>query len=248
MGTTHAAYRVFAKRLGILLCASSLLTACASAPPLGGAPGLDVVSASQLPTPIPGAGIHAARPYHVGPFDKLRIDVFGIEELSDREVQVDAAGRVSFPLVGSIEAAGKTPSAIEAELENALSAQFIRNPQVTVNLEETVSQVVTVDGQVREPGLYPVIGRMTLMQGVATASGLTEFAKVDDVVVFREADGQRYAALYNLGAIRRGIYSDPEIYAGDVVVVGESNSRRLFRDILAATPLLTAPIIALLQN
>ena len=150
--------------------------------------------------------------------------------------------------MGSFEAAGKTPREIATGLEAALRGQFVRNPQVRVNLEETVSQVVTVDGQVREPGLYPVVGRMTLMQGVATARGLTEFAKIEDVVIFRESEGQRYAALYNLGAIRRGIYTDPEIYAGDVVVVGESNSRRLFRDILAATPLLTAPIIAVLQN
>ena len=231
-----------------LALAGTALTACGSRPPLGGASGLQVVAASELPPPRAGEQNYGARPYLVGPFDKLKIDVFGVEDLSEREVQIDASGRASFPLVGSFEAAGKTPRQIEEELEAALSGRYIRDPQVTVNLEETVSQVVTMDGQVREPGLYPVMGRMTLMQGVATASGLTEFAKVDDVVIFREAEGQRFAALYNLGAIRRGIYADPEIHAGDIVVVGESNSRRLFRDILAASPLLTAPIIALLQN
>ncbi|MEO0906786.1 MAG: polysaccharide biosynthesis/export family protein [Pseudomonadota bacterium] len=236
------------RHLAVLALFAGTLSACASTPPLGGAAGLQVVSAETLPAPAPGQGIYQARPYLVGPYDKLKIDVFGIEELSEREVQIDASGRASFPLVGSFEAAGKTPREIESELQAALKGEFIRDPQVTVNLEETLSQVVTLDGQVREPGLYPVIGRMTLMQGVATARGLTELAKVDDVVIFREADGQRYAALYNLGAIRRGIYADPEIYAGDIVVVGESNSRRLFRDILAASPLLTAPIIALLQN
>ncbi|MHA7820552.1 MAG: polysaccharide biosynthesis/export family protein [Erythrobacter sp.] len=240
--------RLISTPFAALALATSGLAGCATTPPLGGAAGLQVVGAAELPSPVPGESSFEARPYLVGPFDKLKIDVFGIEDLSGREVQIDASGRASFPLVGSFEAAGKTPRQIETELEEALKGQFIRNPQVTVNLEETVSQVVTVDGQVREPGLYPVLGRMTLMQGVATASGLTEFAKVEDVVIFREANGQRYAALYNLGAIRRGIYHDPEIYAGDVVVVGESHSRRLFRDILAATPLLTAPIIALLQN
>lgn len=231
-----------------LLLAATGLAGCASAPPLGGDPGIAVVSASELPPPRAGDGTYGARPYLVGPFDKLKIDVFGIDDLSKREIQIDASGRASFPLVGSFEAAGKTPRQIEELLEAALSGRYVRDPQVTVNLEETVSQVVTVDGQVREPGLYPVIGRMTLMQGVATARGLTEFARIDDVVIFREAGGQRYAALYNLGAIRRGAYPDPEIHAGDIVVVGDSNSRRLFRDILAATPLLTAPIIALLQN
>ena len=240
--------RRLARHLAVLALLASTLSACASTPPLGGAAGLQVVSADALPAPVPGQGIYQARPYLVGPYDKLKIDVFGIDELSEREVQIDASGRASFPLVGSFEAAGKTPREIERELQTALKGEFIRDPQVTVNLEEALSQVITLDGQVREPGLYPVIGRMTLMQGVATARGLTELAKVDDVVIFREADGQRYAALYNLGAVRRGIYADPEVFAGDIVVVGESNSRRLFRDILAASPLLTAPIIALLQN
>ena len=75
---------------------------------------------------------------------------------------------------------------------------------MTVNLKETVSQVITVDGQVTEPGLYPVVGRMTLMRAVATAKGLSEFAKLNDVVVFRTVKGQKLAALYDLHAIRRG--------------------------------------------
>lgn len=209
---------------------------------------LTVIDDGGLPAPASGDRVFESRPYFVGPFDVLTIDVFGIKELEQRKVQVDAAGRAAFPLVGSFIAAGKTPSEIAQEVEEKLSGKYVRDPQVTVNLEETVSQVVTVDGQVQKPGLYPVIGEMSLMQGVATSGGLTEFAKLDDVVIFREAGGQRYAALYNLGAIRRGIYPDPEIFAGDIVIVGDSNARRLFRDILAATPLLTAPVIALLQN
>ena len=192
--------------------------------------------------------VGASRPYLVGPFDKLLIDVFGVEAMSERKVQVDASGRISFPLVGSFEVAGLTPFEIEDELETRLAQAFVRDPQVTVNLEETVSQVITVDGQVMKPGLYPVLGRMTLMQTIATAQGTSEFAKLEDVVVFRTSEGQRYAALYNLAAIRRGYYDDPEMYAGDVVVVGESRARRLFRDLLAISPLLTSPLVAVLNN
>lgn len=232
-----------------LLGALSLaLAACASkTPPLQSTPTLSVVDQGALPPPT----LHQfqqARPYVVGAYDELTISVFGIEEMSNRAVQVDAAGNISFPLVGSIQAAGKTPREIEREIEAGLRNSYVRDPQVTVNLTKTVSQVVTVDGQVTQPGLYPVVGQMTLMQAVATARGATEFAKLEDVVVFRRSGGQRYAALYNLGAIRRGYYDDPQVYAGDVVVVGESRARRMFRDILAATPLLTTPIIALLQN
>jgi len=224
------------------------LGACVSTPPLRTSESVTVVPNTALPPPQGGDLYSQDRPYLIGPFDKIRIDVFGIPELSERIIQVDAGGRASFPLAGSFQAAGLTPNQVAEELTRRLSGNYIRDPQVTVNLEETVSQVVTVDGQVVRPGLYPVVGRMTLMRAVATAGGAGEFARLDDVVVFRTVAGQRYAALYNLRAIRRGAYSDPEIFANDIVVVGDSQARRLFRDILQASPLITTPIVALLQT
>ena len=226
-----------------LLCLG--LGGCANTPKIGGAAGLNVVQSAELPPP--DRLVRDVRPYYIGPFDKLTIDVFGIAELSNKEVQVDAGGRMSFPLIGSVEASGKTPSEIATVMEERLRGQYIRNPQVTVNLKETVSQVITIEGEVREPGLYPVVGRMTLLRAVATAKGTTEFTNLKDIVVFRTAGGQKYAALYNLSAIRNGVYPDPEVYANDVVMVGESRGRRLFRDLLSAAPLLTTPLIIALQ-
>ena len=133
-------------------------------------------------------------------------------------------------------------------LESRLRGAYVRDPQVTVNLKETVSQVITVDGQVKEPGLYPVVGRMTLMRAVATAKGAAEFAKLEDVVIFRTVKGQKLAALYNLRAIRRGAYQDPEVFANDVVVVGDSKARRLFKDLLQIIPALSTPIVVALQR
>lgn len=226
---------------------SLLLVSCGGTPELRTSEAVKVVPSSQLPPPGRADLFSADRAYLIGPFDKLKIDVFGIPDLSEREIQVDASGRASFPLAGSFQAAGKTPNELADELESLLAGEYIRDPQVTVNLDETVSQVVTVDGQVTRPGLYPVLGRMTLMKAVATAGGTAEFAKLEDVVVFRTVGGDRYAALYNLKAIRRGLYTDPEVFANDVVVVGESQARRLFRDALQAAPLLTSPLVYLLQ-
>ena len=96
--------------------------------------------------------------------------------------------------------------------------------------------------------MYPVVGEMTLMRAVASARGLAEFAKLDDVVVLRTVNGQRYAGLYNLAAIRRGNYPDPRVYANDTVVVGDSSARRLFKDFLQVVPLLTTPIIVAFQR
>lgn len=236
------------KKFTLPLVALSLLAGCAGPGQLGGASNITVMQGSELPAPDRADLLSESRPYLIGPFDKLMIDVFGIEELSQKEVQTDASGRISFPLAGVIEAAGKTPAEIEDEIEARLRSRYVRDPQVTVNLKETVSQVITVDGQVKKPGLYPVIGKMTLMRAVATAEGTAEFAKLDDVVIFRTVNGQQLAALYNLKAIRRGNYADPEVFANDVVVVGDSQARRLFRDALQVVPLLTTPLIIALQN
>ena len=238
----------FMKKITLPLVALSLLAGCAGSGQLGGASNITVMQGSELPAPDRTDLLSESRPYLIGPFDKLMIDVFGIEELSKKEVQTDASGRISFPLAGVIEAAGKTPAEIEDEIEARLRSRYVRDPQVTVNLKETVSQVITVDGQVKRPGLYPVIGKMTLMRAVATAEGTAEFAKLDDVVIFRTVNGQQLAALYNLKAIRRGNYADPEVFANDVVVVGDSQARRLFRDALQVVPLLTTPLIIALQN
>lgn len=218
-----------------------LLAACGHTTPLGG-PAVEVSGLDGLPSPTREDRVSSARPYLVGPYDKLRIDVFGVPELQ-REVQIDASGRLSFPLAGVIEASGKTPDEIAALIRERLSGQYVRDPQVTVNLAETVSQMVTVDGQVKRPGLYPVLGRMTLMRAIATASGTDEFAKLDDVVIFRQVNGQQMAGLYNLQGIRRGNYSDPEIYANDVIIVGTSEARRMFKDIIQGSSLITTPLI-----
>jgi len=235
-------------RAVLLALVAASLASCAHGPaPLTG-PTLAVLPMTELPPPSPEMAGGGTRPYHLGPLDKIDIEVFGVEELSRREVQADASGRVSFPLAGTIDASGMTTQELATEIENRLRVRYIRDPHVTVNLKDAVSQTVTVDGEVREPGRYPVVGRMTLMRAVASAKGLTEFARISQVVVFRTVGEQHMAALYDLGAIRGGRYADPEIFPEDIVVVGDSPGRRLFRDILSAAPLLTAPVIALLQN
>lgn len=225
-----------------------LVSACASSQISTGRHGdLTVVAQNELPAPTDTDLYTAARPYRIGPFDTLTINVFGIEELSKLDIQTDASGRISFPLAGTIEAVGHTPAEVADILRARLVSAHVREPQVTVNLKETVSQVVTIDGEVREPGLYPVIGNMTLMRAIATAKGTTELAETSNVIVFRKVNGEKMAALYNLKAIREGYYSDPDLYPNDVVVVSDSESRRFFRDALGILPALTYVVVALIN-
>lgn len=215
-------------------------TACAT-PKVGEIPGVTAV-VSELPVPSRGDLTADERPYYLGPYDKLTIEVFGMPDLR-RTVQVDASGRLSYPLAGTVEVSGRTAPEVADLLADRLKASYVRDPQVTVNLEEALSQTLTVDGQVARPGAFPVIGSMTLNRAIARAGGLTALARKSDVVIFRTVDGQQYAGLYNLEAIRRGNYPDPEVYSSDVIIVGESAARRLFQDALGASSLLSPLII-----
>lgn len=227
----------------LALIAGLTLASCASTPKIGGDPGLTVLPASEMPPPNRTDMINSGSSYYLGPLDRLTIDVLDIEELSMRELQVDASGHIAFPLAGIIDVNGRTPGEVQAIIAERLRAAQIRDPQVTVNLKETVSQMITVEGQVKRPGLFPIAGRMSLMRAVALAQGTDELSRLDDVVVFRTVNGQRLAALYDLHAIRHGVYPDPAIYPNDVVMVGDSNARRLFRDVLSIVPALATPIV-----
>lgn len=233
--------------LGLAVPAALVLAGCVSQAPLRSTADLTVVSDLEaLPPPTRSDLTPADRASFVGPLDTIAVDVFNIPELT-REVQVDAGGRISMPLIGTVEAGGKTSSELARAIEVALRAHYVRNPEVTINIRNSVSQVVTVDGQVVEPGLYPVTNQMTLLRAIASAKGMAEFAKLDDVVVLRTVGNKRMAGLYNIGAIRQGHYADPAIYANDIIVVGDSPQRRLFRDVIALSPLLAAPLLAILQ-
>jgi polysaccharide export outer membrane protein len=209
---------------------------------------VQVLTQEALPAPTGAEVVSVSRDYVIGPQDTLVIDVFGIQELTARDVVVDAAGRISFPIAGTIQAAGLTPPQLADELTVRLQQGYIKHPQVSVNVKEVVSRVVTVDGQVGRPGVYPVMGDMTLMRALATAEGVSEFASLEDVVIMRNVNGQRYAGLYNLAAIRRGNYPDPPVYGNDTVIVGDSAQRRLFDNLLKIAPILTTPLIIALQQ
>lgn len=231
---------------GVLLIAA-VLSGCGGRPRIESSARLTVVrDQAELPAPDRGDLTAADRPSLIGPLDTIQVDVLNVPELS-RELQVDASGRISMPLAGTIDARGKTADELARSIEAALRGRYVRNPEVIINIKSSVSQVVTVDGQVVEPGLYPVTNQMTLMRAIASAKGMTEFARAEEVVILRTVNGRKMAGLYNMGAIRSGAYDDPAIYANDVIVVGDSPQRRLFRDFVSLSPLLAAPLIAFLQ-
>lgn len=227
--------------------AVSAVGGCSHGPALTPRTQLQVLTQQELPTPNLQDLVQPSRNFVIGPYDKLSIDVYGTEDLKRERIEVDGSGQVQFPFAGTLQAGGKTPKEL-AEVITARISKYVRDPQVTVNLIEATSSAITVDGQVKKPGLYPVIGRMTLNRSIASAEGLSEFAKIEEVVVFRTVGGKDYAALYDLDAIRRGAYADPEIFANDIIVVGDSPSRRFMKDLVTIAPTIVAPIVTILAR
>lgn len=174
--------------------------------------------------------------YKLAPLDTLSVTVFQVPDLS-RDYLVDQSGRMTMPLIGRIEVTGLSTTELAKSLERRLSEKYMRDPNVTVTLKESASRVVTVDGSVRQPGIFPAVGALSLVQVVALARGTDDFANPHRVAIFRTIGGKRMAAAFDLTSIRRGEMQDPPIYPGDTVVVDGSNVKKAQRDVLQALPL-----------
>lgn len=222
------------KNLALALTAL-LITGCASGSQQLGS---NISAGSAAYQVIPAAQVagNVATDYRIGALDMLDVTVFQEPELSAKEIQVDASGRIALPLIGSVEASGKTATQLSRELELMLGAKYLREPQVTVTVASSVSQKVSVQGEVSQPGVYQLSGPTTLLDVISLAKGETEFATLAQVVVFRNVEGQRMGAVFDVASIRRGEAPDPVIQGNDLVVVGYSAARRFWRNILTVVP------------
>jgi len=179
-----------------------------------------------------GAGIAGpgSVDYKISALDVLDVSVFQVPDLT-KTVQVSSGGQISLPLIGTVTASGKTAGGLEKEIAAKLGAKYLQSPQVSVFVKEYTSQRVTVEGAVNKPGIYPMTGRTTLLQTIALAGGLDRVADPRGIVVFRQVDGKRTAAKFDLPEIRTGKASDPVVAGGDVVVVDQHGGKTALRGI-----------------
>lgn len=219
----------------LAVLSSVTLSACAANHPItnlpSGSAAYSVIPAAPA-TPLPSVA-----DYKIGSLDTLDVTVYQEPDLSAKALQVDAAGTIALPLVGTIEAKGKSPAELSRAIERILGAKYLRNPQVTVTVAASVSQKVSVEGEVTEPGVYPLTGPTTLLGVIAMAKGETEVARLREVVVFRTVNGQRMGAVFDVASIRRGLSADPVIQGNDMVVVGYSAARRFWKNVVSAAPM-----------
>ncbi len=186
-----------------------------------------------------GPAVQGAGDYRIGPEDTLEVDVFQLNDLN-RTVQVDATGHILMPLIGQVQAAGKTSEQLSHDIADQLGTKYVNNPQVTVVVKDAQGQRITVDGAVGQPGVYTLTGPTTLMQAVALAKGPdTKLANLHKVVVYRLVGAQRQTTNYDLQAIRDGKNADPLIYGKDVIVVDQSGGRTFLRDLGTVAPIVS---------
>jgi polysaccharide export outer membrane protein len=169
--------------------------------------------AAAVPTPI-----DLATAYQIGPEDVLEISVWKNPELS-RTVPVRPDGKVSLPLVNDIQAAGLTPIDLRDQVTTKL-AEYIPAPEVSVIVREVHSRKVTVAGAVKLPGRYELKSTMTVLEVIALAQGLTDFASRDRIVILRQ-NGQKTERIpFNYRKISDAAQQDNFlIRPGDIVFV-----------------------------
>lgn len=211
----------------------------ATNPSSGGSasPGVTQVNAAAFSASLPSGD------YKISPLDVLKVKVFQVKDL-DTSVTVASSGMISLPLIGDVRAAGKTAANLEAEIAQRLGAKYIQSPNVLVTITSYASQHFTVQGAVASPGIFPMSGPTSLLEGIAVAHGASNTADTNSVLVFRNIQGQRAAAKFDLAAIEAGKANDPELKAGDIIVVGNSAIRAAFSDF--STALSTAGIFKVL--
>jgi len=225
-----------ASRLLIAVVVALLLAACAS--PNRAAHSANMGRVLPPPDTTSASGAYeGATDYRVGAQALLEIRVFGVSDLS-HQARVNSNGMINVPLVGSVMAGGRTVPELEKELAAKYADGYLQNPQVSIFVKEYTSQRVTLEGAVKKPGIYPLTGKTTLLQAVAMAQGLDEFADLEGVVLFRHVNGERMAAAFDLAAVRRGAMPDPQVYGDDIIVIERSGSKSALREFLRTVPAL----------
>jgi polysaccharide export outer membrane protein len=208
-----------------------LLAACAS-----GRGGSIPYDKANFGVPDAPSVVAADDTYKLSPLDTVTVTVFQVPDLS-KDYAVDQSGRLSMPLLGRVDAVGLTTTELADRIAKGLDAKYLRAPNVTVTLKESISRVFTVDGSVRQPGVYQLSGSMSLVQAIAVAKGADELANPRRVAIFRTIAGKRSAAAFDLVSIRRGEAQDPTVYAGDMIVVDGSGVKSAQRNLLQSLPL-----------
>jgi polysaccharide export outer membrane protein len=156
----------------------------------------------------------------IGNDDVLAINVWKEPDIS-RSIPVRSDGKISLPLVGEVQAAGRTPMKLEDDIASRLK-NYISEPEVTVIVQQINSQKFNILGQVAKPGTYALTNNATVLDAIALAGGFRDFAKKKSVYILRQnSDGTRSRLPFNYKEVVKGEHPEENVklQARDTVVI-----------------------------
>jgi polysaccharide biosynthesis/export protein len=162
----------------------------------------------------------APKEYVIGPDDVLAVNVWKEPEIS-RTLPVRPDGNISLPLMGDLMASGRTPVQLQKEIKDHL-VEYLSNPEVTVLVQEAKSHKFNIIGEVEKPGSYVMGGPMTVLDAIALAGGVRDFARTTKIYVLRvNADGSRTRLPFNYKHVIKGndLHADVQLQPRDTIVV-----------------------------
>lgn len=179
---------------------------------------------AAVTTSAPPAAASSGKPHDdtfvIGNDDRLAIDVWSEPEIS-RSIPVRSDGRISLPLAGELQAAGKTPLQLERDIAAKLLS-YLTKPEVTVIVEQINSQKFNILGQVTKPGSYPLTAPTTVLDALAKAGGFQNFAKQKGIYILRLApNGSQLRIPFNYKDVIQGrnFAQNIQIQPNDTIVV-----------------------------
>ena len=206
--------------IACLLTLVGTISAQSSTPDaVGTVPQSPDAAASVPGNPAPGTKAHDDS-YVIGNDDHLAISVWKEPDLT-KNIPVRSDGKISLPLVGEIQAAGRTPLQLELEIANRLR-NYITMPEVTVIVEQINSKKYNIMGMVGRPGTFSLTLSMTIMDAIAAAGGFRDFAKSKGVYILRQnPDGTQTRLNFNYKDFIKGknISQNIKIEPQDTIIV-----------------------------
>ena len=163
--------------------------------------------------------------YNIGPENNLQIDIYyGKDQKISQKIQVSSQGDIICPLIGEVHAQGLTVTGLQQKLTDMLGKDYLVNPQVIVSIEDY--STVSIIGEVKMPGLYPIKGKLTVVELISQAQGFTNIASPNKVKIIRtKSDATKKEILVRVNDIinkHHSASSDVDLQGGDEVMVPQS--------------------------
>ncbi|MGE3507414.1 MAG: polysaccharide biosynthesis/export family protein [Vicinamibacterales bacterium] len=188
---------------------------------IGGAVRVQTMQAQAAPAPgaVPKPQADLPSDYVIGADDVLSV-VFWKDPDMSAEVTVRPDGIITLPLIGDLRVAGITPDALKQQVQKD-ATKYVTDPNVTVIVKQVNSRRVFITGQVTRPGEYPLTGTRTVMQLIALAGGLTEYADAKNIKIMRTTQGQQFVLPFNYREVERGqnLSQNVQLQPGDTLIV-----------------------------